>query len=195
MSKKGLAILLGCVFALSLTLFGCGGGGTGATSSKTSFREAFTGTWNLVEMTQDGNMTSADDLETLRALGMEVYVNLNADGTLALVMFGESLEGTWDATSATQGTVTMNNTDVDMTLDNSRLTFEQQGMTMVFEKGEAKEPPAKSASSAASSSSTTVSSQSSQEPSSTAEAPAAPAEENAGPAEAASEASSSASQG
>lgn len=194
MGKKGLAILLGCVFALSLALFGCNGGGNGSASDPASFKKAFTGTWNLVEMSQDGQVTSSDDLETLRALGLEVYVNLNADGTSVLVLFGESLDGTWDASSATQGSITMNNSEVGMTLADSRLTFEQNGTTMVFEKGEAKEAPASSSSSAGTQDAAEAPTRASSQSSSAAGEPEKSEAESA-KSSSASEASSAASQG
>lgn len=143
MGKKGMVLLLSCVFALSLALFGCGGNNGGSASgSSASFKEAFVGTWDLVEMRQDDQVTSPDDLETLRSLGLEVYVNLNADGTATLVKFGEPVECSWDATSATEGVVTVDGTDDSIVLENSRLTFNLDGATMVFEKGEPKEAPA-----------------------------------------------------
>ena len=156
MRKKGLFIaLLSCVFVLGLALAGCGGGG--ASGSSDDAKKAFTGTWDLVEMSQDGEVTSSDDLETLKSLGLEVYVNLNEDGTAALVLFGEALEGTWEAKSATAGSITLNDQKVDMTLADSKLKFEQEGASLVFEKGEAKEAPSTSSSASSGSASSSSS--------------------------------------
>jgi len=125
---------------LSLALVGCGG------NDEKKIKEAFTGTWNLVEMTQDGQTTSNDDLEALKSLGMEIYVNLNEDGTAALVLFGEVFDGTWNAKSATEGSITLSELSSDMSIDNSRLKFEKNGASMTFEKGAAKGLPASSSS-------------------------------------------------
>lgn len=146
MAKKGVIALTACVFALCLALVGCG------TSSSESNKSAFTGTWDLVEMEQDGEVTNSDDLEKLKSLGLEVYVNLNEDGTVALVLFGEPMEGTWEATSATAGTLTLKGQQVNMTIEDSKLKFAQEGASLTFQKGEAKEVPSKSESESASSS-------------------------------------------
>ena len=158
MRTKGLiAALVGCVFALSLVLVGCGGASSGGDNA--SAKKAFVGTWDLVEMSQDGETTGSSDLETLKSLGLEVYVNLNEDDTVALVMFGEAVQGTWEATSATAGSITLNDQKVNMTLEDSKLKFEQEGASLVFQKGEAKPTPStsSSASSTASSSSSSAS--------------------------------------
>ena len=138
MAKKGVIALLSCVFALSLALVGCGGNNAEAAKA------AFAGTWDLVEMSQNGEVTGSEDLETLKSLGLEVYVNLNEDGTSALVLFGETIDGTWEATSTTEGKITMEGQDVSMKIEDSKLTFEQEGATLTFEKGEAKETPSSS---------------------------------------------------
>lgn len=140
MAKKGVIALVACVFALSLALVGCGGGGNNEAANKA----AFVGTWDLVEMSQDGEVTGSDDLDTLKALGLEVYVNFNEDGTMVLALFGEPIEGTWEATSTTAGTIEMEGQSVDMSISDEKLTFEQEGASLTFEKGEAKEAPTSS---------------------------------------------------
>ena len=139
MGKRGIVAVFICMLVLSMALVGCGG------NSEKS-KEAFTGTWNVVELVQDGQPVSNDDLEALKALGMEIYVNLNEDGTAMLALFGEVLNGTWDAKSATEGTITFSESTSNLTIENSRLKFENKGSSMVFEKGAAKEPPAASSS-------------------------------------------------
>lgn len=145
MAKKGVIALMACVFALCLALVGCGGGNNAEAN-----KAAFTGTWDLVEMDQNGQVTGSDDLETLKSLGLEVYVNLNQDGTAALVLFGDAMEGTWEAASTTAGTLTLEGQQVNMTIEDSKLKFEQEGASLTFQKGEAKEVPSKSESESAS---------------------------------------------
>ena len=140
MTKKLGIILASCVFALCLGLMGCtGGDGNGGNDAAN--KEAFVGTWDLVEMSQDGEVTGSDDLETLKALGLEVYVNFYDDGSMVLALFGEPMEGTWEATSATAGTIEMEGQSVSMSIENEQLKFEQEGASLTFEKGEAKEAP------------------------------------------------------
>ena len=46
-------------------------------------------------MLSDGKETSAKDIETMRELGLDVTLELEADGTASFVLFGEPLDGTW----------------------------------------------------------------------------------------------------
>ncbi|MBQ9041756.1 MAG: lipocalin family protein [Eggerthellaceae bacterium] len=146
--KKGIIALLACVFALSLSLVGCGGGGGNAADAKA----AFIGTWDLVEMEENGEVTGSEDLDMLKALGLDVYLELNEDGTGALVLFGEAMNGTWEAKSATEGTFKIENETVDMKIADSKLTMEQSGAKLTFAKGEARSSSAAAASSEAASS-------------------------------------------
>ena len=138
MARRGIIALMSCIFALSLAMAGCGG--NPADAGKT----AFVGTWDLVEMSQEGSTTSSDDIKTLKDLGLEVFVNINDDGTMALVLFGSVLEGTWTATNAQEGTANLGGQDTTMKLDGNRLTIENNDTSLVFEKGEPKEVPAAS---------------------------------------------------
>ena len=147
MSKKVLFAVLACAFTLCLGLAGCGSGG-----GNNAAKEAFAGTWDLVEMNENGNVTTREDLETLKAFGLEVYVNLNEDDTAALVLFGESIDGSWVAKSETEGTLTLADQAVNMTIADGQLTFEQEGSSLTFEKGEAKDTPKAEASASASAS-------------------------------------------
>ena len=164
MGKKAMIALLSCVFALCLALVGCGGDNAAANKA------AFTGTWDLVEMSQGDEVTGSDELNTLKSLGLEVYVNLNEDGTSALVLFGEVIDGTWEATSSTAGTIKMEGQDVAMSIADSKLTFEQEGAKLTFQKGEAKETPSASASSTERESSSATSEETEQSESSSASA-------------------------
>ena len=148
MSKKGLIALASCILALCLALVGCGGsGGSGGKSEDPAVaaKKAFTGTWDMVEMTQGDDVTGPDDIETLKALGMEVYLNLNEDGTADFVIFGEPVKGTWKASSPTAGTLELGTSQLDMTISDSQLKFEQEGSTITFKKGEAKAAPSSAA--------------------------------------------------
>ena len=163
MSKKVLIAVFACVCALCVALVGC-------TDEKAAAKAAFSGTWDLVELTQGEEVTSSQDLDTLRNLGLEVFLNLNEDNTAALVMFGEALDGKWEATSKTEGTLTLEDQTITMKIADSKLTLEQQGSKLTFQKGQAKSVPQPSSSSSASASesaSTTESSSASESASAT----------------------------
>lgn len=144
--KKGIVALMACVFALSLALVGCGGGGGGADA-----KAAWVGTWDLYEMEENGSVTSSDDIEMLKALGLDVYLDLGQDGKASLVLFGEAMDGTWEAKSTTEATFTMEGQTVSMAIADSKLTMEQNGSKLVFKKGEARSGSAASSTDASSS--------------------------------------------
>lgn len=128
MKKKLLALVVVCLCALSLGMFGCGGGGGGEEDASA----AFIGNWKLVDIT--GEDVSAEDLELMESLGMTVEADFDADGNAQLVMFGEAMVGTWEAASASEGTITLEGQAVNMTIDNGQLSMEQGGDGLIFEK-------------------------------------------------------------
>ncbi len=152
--KKGVIALLACVFALCLALVGCGGG----SGSSGDVKAAWVGTWDLVEMEENGEVTGSEDLEMLRSLGLDVYLELNQDGTGSLVLFGEAMDGKWEAKSATEATFTLEGQTVDMKIADSKLAMEQNGSKLTFKKGEARSSSAAAASSASAAASSTASS-------------------------------------
>ena len=94
----------------------------------------WTGTWELVEMEQNGEVTGSDDLATLKSLGLDVYLKLNADGTGALVMFSESMDGKWVANSADYGLFCIEGQAVSMKIAGNKLSMEQDGSRLTFAK-------------------------------------------------------------
>lgn len=146
--KKGIIALMACVFALCLALVGCGGSGGSGGDAKA----AWVGTWDLVEMEENGEVTGSEDIEMLKSLGLEVYLELNEDGAGSLVLFGEPMTGKWEAKSATEGSFTIEGQTVDMKIADSKLNMEQNGSKLTFQKGEARSGSAAAASSAAASS-------------------------------------------
>lgn len=138
MGKKAIIALIAGIFALSLALVGCSGNSGGSGEDPTAAaKKAFTGTWDMVEMSQGDDITGSDDIETLKALGLEVYLNLNEDNTAEFVMFGEAIEGTWEASSPTSGHLDLGTAVGDMTLADERLTFEQDGSSITFARSDA----------------------------------------------------------
>lgn len=145
--KKGIIVsLFACVFALSLALVGCGGGGGDA-------KAAWIGTWDLTEMEESGQVTSSEDIEMLKELGLTVNLELKDDGTGALVLFGEAMDGKWEAKSATEATFTYEGQTIDMKIADGKLTMEQSGSKLTFAKGAASSASAASASAASASAS------------------------------------------
>jgi hypothetical protein len=146
--KKGIIVaLLACVFALSLALVGCGGGG-GADP-----KAAWVGTWDLTEMEENGTVTTSDDIQMLKDLGLTVNLELKSDGTGSLVVFGEAMDGKWEAKSATEATFDYEGQTISMKIADGKLTMDQSGSKLTFVKGTESSASAASASASAESAS------------------------------------------
>ena len=151
MKKLGIIATICCAFALCFALMGCGGGDSASGDSAgdaEAAKAAFAGTWDLVGMVQDGTETSQSDLEMLSSLGLDVYLDLNDDGTAALVLFGESMAGSWEATSVTSGTLSLDGSDpVEMVIDGENLKMTENESSLTFAKGEPRSAAATSSTS------------------------------------------------
>ena len=104
--------------ALAAMLGACGGGATDGVdiSSLESLEAGFVGTWEIESATStDGDIT-ADDIEAMNDLGMNVTVDLGDDGTMLIDVFGDQTTGTWEIK------------------DENTLTLSYEGQTMTFEK-------------------------------------------------------------
>ncbi len=124
MTKKiGLIAALCCVFVLCFALVGCGG----VDKSK------YTGEWKLA-YGSDENL-DADSIELMDSLGLSVTLNLTDDGKGTLNLFGDSMEATWEASSNTEGKISMSDTDATMKLNNDELTIvDSSGASMTFKR-------------------------------------------------------------
>lgn len=127
--KTGIIAALSCAFAICLALVGCGAGDGGDSS-----KDALVGTWNLVSMTRDGSVTDEADIKALADLGLEVNVEVNEDGTLALTLFGEPTNGTWEASGDLEGTIKMEDSEMTYSLEDEKLTIVDNESSMTFEK-------------------------------------------------------------
>lgn len=132
--KLLVCALAACAMTLCLALAGCGGGATNDKDAK----EAFIGSWKLAGMVSDGEEATAEDIAMLDAFGMSVGLNVNEDGTCGLILFGESLDGTWEAKSATEATFTIDGSPITATITDGKLQMNDDGYAMTFERGEVK---------------------------------------------------------
>lgn len=113
--------------ALCISLVACGRGGT-------DFKANFVGTWEIASLTEDGVETDAETLAAMKDYGLNVYLELNENGSASFELFGEAMEGTWDASSAEKGTVTFEGSSAPMVLGDGRLSMESDNSKLVFEK-------------------------------------------------------------
>lgn len=126
MNKKiGIIAVLACALVLCFALVGCGGGSIDKTK--------FIGTWTL-ESGSDENL-DADSIELMKSLGLEVNLTLNDDDTGTLDMFGQKEAVTWEASSATEGKLSMENTgSANLKVEDSKLVMSDDSSSMTFAK-------------------------------------------------------------
>ncbi len=117
---------LACACALCLAFVGC---------SSPDYTKNFSGDWKLVGIDSDG--ATDNDIALLEAFGVSVGLTLNEDGTASLSMFGESMDGTWKAKSATEAELTLDSDTITATLADEKLKMEADGNSMTFERGKA----------------------------------------------------------
>ena len=130
MNKRLLALVTGAL-ALCLALAACGG----TSASPSVDATPFMGTWEIYEMESDGEATSNEDVRLMRDfLGISVYLDVNEDGSLVLDVFGETMEGSWQATDASTLSATLDGQPVDVTLVGDKLTVAQNGSSITFVK-------------------------------------------------------------
>lgn len=123
MKKLSLIAAMCCAFVLCFALVGCGG----------VDKSNYTGDWKLA-YGSDENL-DADSLELMDSLGLTVILTLNEDGTGALNLFGESMDATWEASSNSEGTITLEGSEASLKLDNGELTIEDStGASMTFKR-------------------------------------------------------------
>ena len=119
-----------------MLLVGCSAGGAGG-GAKPADKSLFTGTWDLVRMSGDkpDDNLGEDDVELMRSMGFDVFLNLNEDDTMELALFGSTMRGSWKVKSAAEIEVTLEGQSVSATLSGEELTLSQEGTSMMFKKG------------------------------------------------------------
>lgn len=145
MSGKRLLVVLSCVCALAMSLVGCG---QSAEQQAAASKAAFAGTWDLHSMETDGQETSAEQIDTLRSLGLEVLLDLSDDNVATLSMFGELEEGTWEPKTSTTADITLREQTFEMKIAEDQLVWERDDTKLVFTKGEKRDLAAEAAANA-----------------------------------------------
>ena len=124
MSRKiGIIAALCCAFVLCFAIVGCSGVDKGN----------YTGDWKLA-YGSDENL-DADSIELMESLGLAVTLTLNDDGTGSLSLFGEKTEAKWEASSNTEGKITLDGSEAAMKLANGELTIvDSTNASMTFKR-------------------------------------------------------------
>ena len=136
MSKKLLALLMGCAVALCIGLVGCGGNNGGAAQNNPE------GVWDiqnvdeLLEASMGASGTTLPDAAKKKAAEIMpdiCFLNINGDKTFQLVAMGQAIDGTWEL-KGSDLTMTAQGSPITGKLDGSTLTIENNGTKMVFTK-------------------------------------------------------------
>lgn len=85
------------------------------------------GTYELVSMEQNGE--TVGNMDSLKSLGLTATMELKEDKTGTLNIFGETQQLTYDDKN-----ITSDGQAVPYKFENNKLTMEQDGQKMVFEK-------------------------------------------------------------
>ncbi len=117
---------IACALAMCLALVGCGSG----SGSKSDIKKDLVGTWELTEMSD----TTADDIELMKSLGLNVELTFAEGGVFKWGMFGEVVEGTWEASDASKIAIKADGGTMDATLKDGKLSFTADGDSMTFKK-------------------------------------------------------------
>lgn len=118
------AVLAACALVLCLGLAACGGPDPA---------EDFVGTWELESGGGEDQQLAAEEVAMMKGAGLACTLTLEAEGTAVLDMFGETMEGSWEAKDVHEGTVTMEGDAVDALIDDAgKLTLERDDFVLVF---------------------------------------------------------------
>ena len=129
---KALAAFV-CVFALCAALAGCTTTSAGDADNGAS---NFQGDWVLSGGTSGGQEIDQEGIEGMKALGMNVYIQLNEDGSAVISLFGSDMAGTWSPKTATTADITLEGDTEEVKIENDELVLEADGDSLRFKKGE-----------------------------------------------------------
>lgn len=87
--------------------------------------------WVLSGGSQEDTQVTKEDME--EALGGEMVYSFEKDGSLKVELMGTEIQGSWSQDGGTV-TVTSGDESRELTLDGDTMYFEQDGITVVFEK-------------------------------------------------------------
>lgn len=105
--------------------------GEGSDSGQTG-PQAFVGSWKLVGMQEGDDIYTEEQISAMESVGLTVELNLSEQGGFDLVLFGESMEGTWESDSDTHATCTLEDETVDLELVDGKLQVKQGESMLIF---------------------------------------------------------------
>lgn len=131
MKKSKIFAAVACALVLCVALVGCTGGNNASSDDAANFQ----GDWVLSGGVSDGEELDPEAIDAMQQMGLYVYMQLNADGTAVMSLFGTDMNGNWEAKDATTVALTLEGDTIDATLQNDELVLEVQGDALKFKKG------------------------------------------------------------
>ena len=128
--KKKTLIIVGVVAAVAIVVCVCLFL-TFCTGEKAGLR-AFTGEWSAASMQQDDAITTEEDMALFRSIGLDVTLSLRDDLSATLSLFGAESSGTWQPESGSAATMSLNNEEIDLTMEDGQLKMQNNETTIVF---------------------------------------------------------------
>lgn len=126
-----LAVAFGV--ALCLALCACSGSAassstatsaSASTASAAASETSFAGKWVLYETTEGGKVINYDEADaSTKALMDKNYIVLDDDGSMIISDDGNDIEGTWEVTGATTGTISAQGHVFEMVFDGDLVTI------------------------------------------------------------------------
>ncbi|MDE8702169.1 hypothetical protein PZH32_04235 [Adlercreutzia equolifaciens] len=132
LKTKALAVFA-CAFALCFALVGCTSGGNAAGDDAA---KNFQGDWVLSGGSSAGQEIDQASIDSMQQLGMNVYIQLQEDGTAVISLFGSEMTGTWKAKDATTADFTLEGDTEEIKIENDELVIEVDGDSLRFKRGE-----------------------------------------------------------
>lgn len=126
-SKKNT--IIGCIITIIvLALIAVGVFFTVKTIKANSLKKLI-GNYDLISMEENGEVTTEEDIQTLKKWGFTVTMELREDKTGKLDLFGDVEEFSYD-----KDKLTTEKEEIPYTFEDNQFTMEQDGTKLVFKK-------------------------------------------------------------
>lgn len=93
----------------------------------------FVGAWELTSMEGGESSLTADEFAMMKEMGVSASLNLAEDSTYIFDLFGDQVEGAWEATAADAASLAVSGQTIPITLVGDTLQLTQSGdQTLIF---------------------------------------------------------------
>ena len=103
-------------------------------SPSSEITDKLAGSWKLTRLVSDGEVANPDDIAIMESMGLTVALDINADGTATLVLFGVHMSGPWECSDGTNVRFVLSGGAIDATVDGNTLTMTEGTDVYTFVK-------------------------------------------------------------